>query len=344
MKNILIVGSLFIPLLWLPANAHAVIVSGLYEVEIAVSSQSINSRAGNIAKALRAVLVKLTGDSQVASHRGVAELLDDADRYVQQFEYRHEEASGESQLVLWTHFNEFALDDVLHRLDIPQWGRERPITLVWLALDDVGSRRLVSMSNLALYIEKMTLHAHERGIVLFYPLLDLEDNQKLSSSDVWGDFHAVVLAASKRYHTDIVVTGKIETIIAGKVVARWLAHINGKILSWVTRGNGLDVVLMKGVDDLADILARQYGQVGEHTQSDEVEIIVKGISDYDQYTKVLNYLSLLNSVMSVDVQQIMEESVTYILMTEVDSAVVSKAIALGDTVEEIGNNAYRLVQ
>lgn len=335
---------LSIALLCFSVVAEAVIVNGLYETEVTVSNQSDGSRSSNIAKALRAVLIKLTGDSQIVSQDGVTEILRTAERYIQQFEYRNREVNGHSQLVLWARFDKSVIDHTLYQLDVPQWGRERPITLVWLALDDGVRRRLISVSDFATYIEQMNLRAQERGIVLVHPLMDLEDNQQLRSSDIWGNFHDVVRTASKRYSTDVVVTGKIESVIEGEWQGEWSVYVNQKIFPWETRSNSLDAVVIDSVDGLADILAQHYGQVGEDTQLDAVEVIVSGITDYGQYSKVLSYLSLLNSVISVEVKQVMKDSVTYILKTEVDAAVVSKAVALGRTVEEISSNNYRLIQ
>ncbi len=96
-----------------PTVAQAVVVSGLYEAEVAVSSKSASSRKKNMAAVLRAVLIKLTGDRYVPSRNGVTELLFDADQYVQQFEYRTKEKAGGHQLYLWARFNSASLDKVL---------------------------------------------------------------------------------------------------------------------------------------------------------------------------------------------------------------------------------------
>ena len=169
---------LFSTTLSYPSIAQAVVVRGLYEAEVPVSDQSASNRKKNMAAVLRVVLIKLTGDRQVPSRNGVTELLLNADQYVQQFEYRTKE-EDKQQLTLWARFNSASLDKILREAAIPEWGRERPSTLVWLAVSDAIGRRLTGLSDISGYVEKMESRAKNRGILLVHPLLDLEDTNQL---------------------------------------------------------------------------------------------------------------------------------------------------------------------
>jgi len=335
---------LFHALFFSPSMVQAVVVTGLYEAEVPVSDQSASSRKKNMAAVLRVVLIKVTGDRQVPSRNGVTELLLNADQYVQQFEYRTREEAGKQQLTLWARFNTSSLDKVLREAAIPEWGRERPSTLVWLAVGDARGRRLTGLSDILGFVEKMEARANNRGITLVHPLLDLQDTNQLQASDIWGGFQEPVLAASGRYRADVILTCRIESVLPELWEAHWIAYINDRVFTWITQGMLPETVLDEGVDGLADILAERYGQAGTYAQSDEIEILVNDITDYNQYSKVLNYLESLNSISNVEVKEVNMDSVVYLLTTQADVSVISKAVDLGHTLEQISAMSYRLVQ
>ena len=335
---------LFYALSFSPSMVQAVVVTGLYEAEVPVSDQSARSRKKNMAAVLRVVLIKLTGDRQIPSRNGVTELLFSADQYVQQFEYRTREEAGKQQLTLWARFNRSSLNKILHEAAIPEWGRERPSTLVWLAVGDARGRRLTGMGDILGYVEKMDTRAKNRGIVLVHPLLDLQDTNQLQASDIWGGFQEPVLAASGRYQANVVLTGRVESVLPELWEAHWIAYINGQVFTWITQGTASETVLDEGIDGLADALSERYGQAGTYTRSDEIEILVNDITDYNQYSKVLNYLESLNSVTNVEVKEVNLGSVVYLLTTQVDNSVISKAVDLGHTLQQISAMSYRLVK
>ena len=347
MKRILInilVIVLFSTTLSHSTSVQAVVVSGLYEAEVPVSDKSANSGKKNMTSVLRTVLIKLTGDRQVFSRNGVTQLLLNAEQYVQQFEYRTKGEDENQQLYLWARFNTSFLDKFLHEAGIPEWGSERPSTLVWLAVSDAVGRRLSGLSDISGYVEKMELQAKKRGIILIHPLIDLRDTNQLQVSDIWDGFQEPVRVASSRYNTNAVLTGRLEAISAELWEAHWTAYINDDVFTWITQGTPAQTVLDEGVDGLADKLAERYGQVGTYTQSEEIEILVNNITDYKQYSKVLNYLESLNSVTNVEVKEVDRYSVIYLLTTQSDISAISKAVDLGQTLEQINSNSYRMLQ
>lgn len=332
-------GSLFFHF---PA-AQAVVVDGLYEAEVPMPEQSANSRITGITDALRIVLVKLTGDSGVVSRYGMANLFFDAEQHVQQFEYRSRDSAGQPQSILWVKFNRSSLDDALRLAGVPKWGRERPLTLVWLVAEYPAGRRFVASDDVLAYVEKLNQHARTRGIVLTHPLLDLEDTRNLHVSDVWGSFYEAVFAASARYVSDVVLTGRIGPAAQGLLEARWTVYIGRQVFTLTAQGMA-DAILMEGIDGLADILAQHYGQAGLLIHADKVEIIVDEISDYDQYAKVLSYFSSLNSVVKVEVEELNPYRVVYLLSTDADASVVLRTIDLGQVIQKTGDGRYRLAQ
>lgn len=324
-------------------SGQAVVITDLYETEIPASNQSVSSRKQYMSAALRTVLIKITGDSQIISRDDIATSLANADRYVQRFEYRSNATVGKEQLSFWVQFSKILLDKMLRQVGIPQWGQERPSILIWLAVQDGSNRRLIGADDPA-YVSVLDNQARDRGIILTYPLLDLQDNRQLRFSDVWGDFREIVFVASQRYSTDIVLTCRLESVSEQLWEARWVAHIEQNNISWMGQGGSPEQVLRTGVDGLVNIMAKRYALAGTYTKTDTIEIVVHEITDYNQYAKVLDYLASLNSVISVAVKGADRDSVIYFLQTQVDHSIVSSAIDLGQTLERIDPNNYRLVQ
>jgi len=220
----------FLITLFSPVNTYALTVEGLYEAEVPIPDQSTRNKKGGIAAALRSVMVKLTGDRNVFGRSAAVDMVKDAERYVQQYEYRSKQVRSQDQLTskkqlhLWVNFNAKALNDSLRNYAIPVWGQERPSTLVWLASQNDRRRKLIAQEDESGYIEILNQRAAQRGIPLVYPLLDLEDTLALKASDVWGGFSGPVMQASERYGTDAILTGSIEPILDGLWKVVGLSH------------------------------------------------------------------------------------------------------------------------
>jgi hypothetical protein len=332
------------------ATVHAAVVSGLYEAEVPVPDQSAESHKKGLSAALLEVLVKLTGDRQVQGRLAAAELLRSPEQFVQQYKYQNKaviedgQLSLQQQLYLWVKFNEAALDRALRDYGIPPWGRVRPSTLVWLVVQEGQSRRFVGLEDADGFTAKLINRAQLRGISLRHPLLDSEDTNILKEADVWGGFLEPVKQASARYGADVILTGSLENTGAGWQ-AHWTAIIQDEVSTWPTTGEEPAQVLNEGIDQLVDKLATRYIQTTPGSQESGIEIVVKDINDFEQYSKVLKYLRSLNSVTAVDVKTVEPGSVTFSLTSTGNEVAIQRAIELGRTLESLGGSGtYRLLQ
>lgn len=333
----------------------AVQVEGLYEVVVPVDSQSEAERKAALQTAFRLVLIKLTGDRQAPGNISVGTLMARAQDYMQQYSYRevsefHKNDQGEllesTQTQLWVKFDESNLNRALRDLSVPVWGRERPSTLVWLALGDENGRQLVGPDDVPEMVEAIRLQAEQRGIVLLFPLLDLDDTAILRVSDIWGGFRGPVIEASRRYHADSILTGVIESPVEGIWEVRWTAFIDDKMASWTGESDLATAALEEGVDNLADILASEFARIPVIAGMEEILLSVADIENVDQYADVLKYLSGLNSVADVEVIELQEQLVTFRLSAHGGELAVTKAIELGRLLSPISGSAnvnYRLL-
>ena len=201
---------------WWPAfGASAAEVQGLYDASVPVADQQQPARAQAMRAGLAQVLVRVTGYGGAPQDPVLADMLDDAPHYVQQYRYLTAPpaatatapataaaapattAAAPPPLQLWMAFDPVGIDQALRARHQPVWGRARPLVLVWLAVDDGnGSRHLVSASDGSDESQALEDEAQLRGLPLRLPLWDLEDQSKVAVADVWGGFQETLLAAS----------------------------------------------------------------------------------------------------------------------------------------------------
>jgi len=340
--------------LFSPGISSAANVSGLYEAEVPVIDQAAATREKGVAIALRVVLVKVTGDRNVASRSAIAPLLEEAQRYVQQYRYRAVSpttADGsvlpEESLELWVRFDAGTLDKRLRDLGVPIWGKQRPSTLVWLVVEDEGGRRLIGTDEESEYLSVLKERASVRGIPMLIPLLDLEDNARLKPSDVWGGFREPILKASERYHSDTVLSGRIVPIFPGLWEARWEFYLDGQSVSWISQGDLPAFVIDEGIDTLADNLAARFVRTGVYTEKTGVEVVVTDIFNVDEYARTLHYLQSLKAVTGVQVKRVDPGKVTFLVTAHGGADAIAQAVSLGKTLERITYSAgpsYRLLR
>ena len=153
---------------------------------------------------------------------------------------------------------------------MPVWGPERPLTLVWIAVDDgVGGRALLGANEAAQFGTPTTPQraellttvradvvaaADERGLPIAWPLLDLEDLNAVTFTDVWGGFDDRIVAASTRYRADAVLIGRVRPGIFGNEV-EWLfvRGVERQALPVAAVRDGLDVAADRYAAELATV-------------------------------------------------------------------------------------------
>jgi hypothetical protein len=341
-------------LLLIPVTGTAVIVPGLYEVEVPVADQKDANRPDAVRTAMGLVLVKLTGDRYARGRTALAPIFEGAEDFVQQYRYKEETAvqsdvpgAVTSNLKLWVRFDEAALERTLRRLSVPVWGQERPVTLLWLVTEHDTGRSIISLEGDSDYLSVVDNRARMRGIALIFPLMDLEDTTRIRPSDIWGGFRQPVMEASNRYNADSVLTGSIASPVPGIWEGHWTAYLGERAHTWITRGDLPEMVLDEGIDGMADILASRYVNAGGiAAEETDVVLTVTDVHDVEQYATAMKYLRSLNSVTDVQVENIAQDTVVFRLKAHGGNTAVAQAIALGRRLQPVGNldrSSYRLL-
>lgn len=341
----------------LPLCASAVVVDGLYEVKVPVLGQNQSEREEAVRAAFSRLLVRITGTPEVLNREVTQTLLQKAAQFVQQYRYQLVPAASgngtetETQ-VLNVVFDAAATDQALWANGLPVWGRTRPATLVWLAVQESETRYLLDANNPSQILGVLQERAVDRGLPLVFPLLDLEDRFRVSVSDVWANFNEPIQEASKRYDTEAVLVGRVFQDIMGGWQARWTVYEGKNVTAWSSQGEDLEAVVGEGVDGVANELASRYANIGGREEG-ALSIAVADVATVDDYVRTTRYLESLTPVEAVQVVTIEPARITYRLQLRGSQEGLAQAINLGNTlaldqidIPEPGNGltlAYRLL-
>jgi hypothetical protein len=242
------------------------------------------------------LLTRVTGRRDAAFEPALGGMLQNARTFVEQIG----SLDRDNQIV---RFNAGVVESALIRLEQPVWGPERPVTLVWLAVDaGLGRRELLSADasqiavddELAPILDSMRTDiataATERGLLLALPLLDIEDMTALGFVDVWGGFQDRIERASARYGADDILVGQVRLTDFGPS-ARWTLIRGGREIGLPGQ------TVREGLDALADTYAAEFSTLGRASATSISVIDVRTLDDYGRVMRYMESLSTLESVM-----------------------------------------------
>lgn len=317
----------------------------LYEAEVPVADQSAGTRGAALRSAMTEVLVRVSGDRAVERQPGVATLLAEPGPYVQQFGYRPAPAAGELPWRLWVRFDGAGLERAMRDRGLPYWGRERPETLVWVAVEQDGRRQLLGEPDASEVKDRLQAAARRRGLPLIFPLMDLEDRTRVNFSDVWGGFLEPVLAASARYRPQALLVGRLHQSDTGAWQASWTLRVQESEQRW----SGSDLQLMAltaaGIDRAADELAARYAILDTGGDGGRLRIRVAGVLGTGDYVRLNRYFASLSAVQSAQLQALAGNRAEYLLQLQGDEQGFERALAIGSVLRpdpDAGPRYYRL--
>ena len=152
---------------------------------MALDPEHENARELAYETALTEVLLRVSGSALSADPERIALLFPNPAAYVVQFRPGDENT-------LWVSFDGQAIEAVLRQAGQTVWGKDRPVTLVWLAVDwGRGDREIItaddpergrdaarSIDRNRLLRQRVLDMAERRGLPIVFPLLDTADLQE----------------------------------------------------------------------------------------------------------------------------------------------------------------------
>ncbi len=340
MRNTML--TLFALLMVLAAGPlQAALVRDLYEARVTVADQSPAELKRATRAGLAEVLVRIAGRTDAARQPGVAELLANADRYVEQYRYEQatslpdptsEAAPLTTEPLVVLRFARSPLEQQLRKAGLPVWGENRPTLLVWLAVDENGSRQLVNEESHPALVGALREQARRRGLVLSFPLLDLDDLAAVTADMAWQMDMARLGQASVRYRMDGLLVGRLGALPGGRWVGSWRLSAEELRITVDGQGTTLPEYLAPGVDRIADALASRYA-VGSEAGAGVVTLWLSDVRGFADYARALQYLAGVSQIKSVVPLQVAPGEM--LLRLEIDGTPeqLERALALDNKVQ-----------
>jgi hypothetical protein len=273
----------------LPAQAE--ILGDLYSVSVPYTGD--NEAA--FRQAMRDVLVRVTGRGDAPELENLAPLVAGASRYVKSFR----RAPGN---MLAVSFDGTAIEDAVDASGLAFWDNERPVTLVWLALDRGGGRRaLVSASDTSAEKSRIDADAERRGLPLVWP--DAGDDLVRAMQQAWSGNHDALRDAARRYGADGVLVGRARPSGSGSFAVDWSfasAGVEGSATGDLEAGPALAAERYAGV----------YASRGAAQRTEQI-VTVTGIATLEGYASAMRTLAKLPPVRGVAVDEVTPDGVSF---------------------------------
>lgn len=307
----------------------------LYTAEVMLDPEEEDPRADAYARGLWEIVVRVTGTEMPADAPLIQELFPNPARFVLQFRQVSEETLSIS-------FDGDAVENVLRNAGETVWGADRPLTLVWLAVDwGQGQREIIaaddpdrvasagrSIDRNRLLRERVRETATRRGVPIVFPLLDTEDLQNVSFADIWGGFDEQLLLASRRYQANSILVGRVRPDALHR--NRWTYYFGEIQQEW--GGAPEDAVNL-----LADALAAEFAFSGS-APLETVALNIAGIDSVTAYGEVQHFLDNLSMIDEFEIKSVKGDEVNYLVRLRGGPARLSRALEISDMLTRVDDS------
>jgi hypothetical protein len=295
------------------AGATAASIDKLYESTVAIGP---GGQQAAFREALSEVLIRVTGRRDAPTVPALERLVSEPSRYVSSFR----RASAGRMIVS---FDGDAIEQTIAAAGLPFWGEQRPLTLVWLAVDRGGGQRgLVTAEAVSSERRAVEAAAAERGLPLAWPSAAGGEDIRRRLDQVWSGDTSGLVSAAGRYGADGVLIGRAVAAGRGGYSVDW---------SFVGPGGsslGLRGGLEDGIHAVADRYAGLYASVAAARRTDLV-VTVRGVSTTAQYAEASRYLESLDVVRGLALQEVLPDAVVFRLSVRGDLSALQREVASG---------------
>ena len=282
----------------------------LYQVDQYVADQGEQTRREAAQRSLLRVVSRVSGLVSVPRNASITQALRNPERYYAKYVYFDPKSVGAnglnridnakesdaSELAVRFTFQPAMIKQLARNAKLPTWWSRRPLTLVWMVLDEPDGRSVVDQGAVSIR-GALDYAAHQRGLPVLLPAMDLDDSMLVNTGVVWGKFTDVLDQASDRYDAGQYLVGRfsVQEVLGERFfTGEWLVRSEGGDLSRFIRGADINTVAEIGIDMAAQSMLDQHLVFADAPQRHE--LIVSGITDIRAYSDLLEYLQSLEFV------------------------------------------------
>ncbi|MDX1489675.1 MAG: DUF2066 domain-containing protein [Pseudohongiellaceae bacterium] len=279
-------------LLLLALPAQALIISGLYDHELPVQSQSEAERLSAYREALAAVIVKVTGTETALDTALVQRAIRDAQSYVREVSYRTVSTPQPNTSLISIRFDPALVDSLLADAGVTVWDKNRPSILLWLSVQGLdGRREVLAADSEHPIIDLLQEYSRERGIPILIPLMDFEDRRNLPTDVAWSLDEDAIRKASARYGPDSILSGRVLNSPSGDFIGLWQFLFRDNAQVFDSFEEDLPSYTFGALDTVAQTLVQHFAiDRSTNAQTASVRMRIDDIDSASAHVALLNYI------------------------------------------------------
>jgi hypothetical protein len=269
------------------------------------------------------VLIRVTGTTAAAESSELAAAFPNAARYVLQYR------SGANDTLIVS-LDGPSIERALRQFGATVWDSNRPLTLILLGVDwGLGEREIVAAEDAAhspgdpraidrnrLLRERVQSIAELRGLPIVFPVLDPEELERLSFTDIWGGFDEQLMESAARYGANSVLVGRIRQ--DSMLEQRWTWYHIDERRDWSGAPE-------QALNMLGDALAALYA-VGGDTAVEKVRLIISGLGSVNAYGEMQRLMDNLRGIDRFAVKVASADTITYEVTVQGGAERLSRAL------------------
>lgn len=276
---------------------------GLFVAEVIAEDQSESLRNSLLPNALQQVLIKSSGDVNLAKDPKVKLILSQAPQLLQSFSYKQRIAYNtkgiaEQHQYLIAQFEPSSIERILSSLGRNLWS-ERPTVLIWLVIADGPNKRIANADEISA-LWALTETAKKRGVSLAFPEVDAKDLALTNADSLWAGTSATVMRTASRYNASVVMIIRLSQQ-SGAWSANYTMTDGGKPQNWSGQYTDANTALAAAGNDLSDRLEHWYSLQKSEQTSVDYKIKINGINSIEDYNRALSYLTELSVIRKLEV-------------------------------------------
>lgn len=300
----------------------------MFAGEIGVADESSETRNRALSALLADVLKRVSGNTGVAAQPAAKSVLAAAPSLVQQYRYRSEEGDGGVRRILSARFDRAGVERMMREQGLPVWN-PRPRVLLWLASEEGAQRTLLNLDDRPTAKADLQARAQARGMPLQLPLLDLQDQAKLTAADLWSGYAAAIREASARYPHDVIAVGRLTAQSRDKWRGAWSLIRRDGEQTFDTPAQPLGDVLAFAVDQVQNLLAARYAPMAGTATGSGTLVRISAVDDLAGYARVLSFVEELPPVASVAVRAARDDTLYLDVSLRGDRDELERALGSG---------------
>lgn len=288
-------------------------ISQLDETLVQVESRSAGERKKAISAGLKNIVLKNSGAQASLTHPNIQAKIKNPASLLRQYGYQE----IEGKLFLKVNFDHQQIIKLLRDAQLPVWGKQRPLTLMWLVEENGEGRQIINDASLLESRTQFQLASENSGVPLMFPVMDLDDNMKVAVSDIRGMFVDQVANASQRYQADYFVMASLDTRGGEEVKYQFSLYPKGSgqsLLAPLTMKRGIAgdtrLAVIDIISAVSDYYVSQYAIADSGIDLDSYVTFID-ITEMKQLVEIEKYLKQLSAVKSVQLTQLHGTSVKF---------------------------------